>query len=282
MQLATSALGSSDVSGLVERTTEYFRKELMLRQFINSQIWLRQKFYLLLPVDMRVDGNTHFIKKFAPPYLRHDFTVVDIGGGKNPFVDIATKQRLRLRVIGVDIDEQELAQAPSGAYDQVICADIQSFRGTAIADLVICQSLLEHVPETTITFAAIESMLKPGATAVVFVPSRNAVFARLNLLLPESLKRWLLFTIFPKTRRSQGFESYYNLCTPRDFSAIARRCSLVISQKHFYFINGYFSFFFPLYFLWRIWTGLFRAVRGTQAAETFSMAPTKSSRRLVF
>ena len=35
------------------------------------------------------------------------------------------------------------------------------------------------------TIVAIASMLKLGGRSLLFLPSRNAVFARLNLLLPE-------------------------------------------------------------------------------------------------
>ena len=243
----------------------------MFRSLVRSQQWLSAKFDLLLPSDMRVDGNSHFITDFAPPYLQAGSTVIDIGGGKNPYIGPDKKSCLQLHVVGLDVDATELAQAPPGAYDATICADIQRYRGNGDADVVICQSLLEHVENVSMAFAAIASMLKPGGKALIFVPSRNALFARLNLLLPENLKRRLLFTIFPSTRRSQGFKSYYDQCTPAAFKSLAQKNGLIVAEARLYFISSYFSFFFPAYLLWRIWILLFRAISGEQSAETFSM-----------
>jgi hypothetical protein len=48
-----------------------------------------------------------------------------------------------------------------------------------------------------------------------------------------------------------------------------------VVRKRLYYTSSYFSFFFPLYFVWRIWIIVFRAVAATQSAETFSMTLRK-------
>ena len=151
--------------------------------------------------------------------LRSGQVVVDVGGGKQPLISAEQKHAFGLTVIGFDISAAELGAAPAGRYDECICADITDFRGTAQADIVICQALLEHVTSTERAFRTIGSLLKPGGLALIFAPSRNAVFARLNLLLPQRLKRAILFAVFPESRHAQGFVSYYDRCTPRDFES---------------------------------------------------------------
>jgi 2-polyprenyl-6-hydroxyphenyl methylase/3-demethylubiquinone-9 3-methyltransferase len=111
----------------------------------------------------------------------------------------------------------------------------------------------------------------------IFVPSRNAVFARLNLLLPEPIKRFILFRIFPhKASGHEGFKAYYDRCTPRDFKAMAFRHGFKVDLERFYFTSSYFSFFTPLYVLWRLWLLMFHRIAGDQAAETFVMVLRKS------
>ena len=200
----------------------------------------------------------------------------DIGGGKNPYINQETKHKLKLKIIGLDIDQDELNRAPVDAYDKTICADVTEFRGKSDADLIICQALLEHVKNVDHAFAAIASILKPGGLALIFVPSRNALYARINLLLPQSLKKKILHTIYPKTRESQGFPSYYDQCTPHDFRRLAKKHNLSVEKESFHYISSYFSFFFPLYLLWRLWILGFHAVAGEQAAETFCMALKKN------
>jgi len=247
----------------------------MIRRFINWNIKLSRAFDRLLPADYRIDGNSDFKNSFAPKWLKSDMRVVDIGGGKNPFIAVEKKSSLAIHVTGVDISAQQLERAPAGAYDITLCGDISKTAGSGDADLCICQAVLEHVQDVEAAFVAIASFLKPGGVALIFVPSRNAVFARLNLLLPEWLKRYLLFTIFPQTKRDQGFPSFYHKCTPAGFRSIGICSGLEIQEAKYYYVSSYFSFFAPMYVLWRAWILLFRRVAGEQAAETFCMALKK-------
>ena len=225
----------------------------------------------------RLDGNAHFIEEFAPRHLPAGAVVYDIGGGKQPLIPAAKKRALGLKVIGLDIDRQELARAPSGAYDQVICADIQTYRGVGDADMVICQAVLEHVRSQRAAMEGVFSALKPGGLAVVWIPCRNACYARMNLALPESLKTRILFTVFPKAEEAQGFPAYYDCCTPRQFRALIAEHQGLIVDERYYFRSWYFSFFLPIYVLWRLWVQMFHFVAGEEACESFSLAFRKNS-----
>jgi 2-polyprenyl-6-hydroxyphenyl methylase/3-demethylubiquinone-9 3-methyltransferase len=199
-------------------------------------------------------------------------TVYDVGGGKTPFLSPEEKRRLRLRVVAIDVDKGELARAPHGSYDEAVCADICSYVGSQDADVVICQALLEHVPDVEQALRSLVGIAKPGGHVLVFVPSRNAAFARLNLVLPEWLKRRVLFTIWPAAAEKQGFQAYYDRCTPRQFHDLAASFGLVVQSERHYFTSAYFKFCFPLHLAWRIWMAAFYVIRGNEAAETFVVA----------
>ncbi len=241
------------------------------RRFVDYQAKLSLRFDGLLPEGFRLDGNREFLDTLVPAFVQPRTVVYDVGGGKNPVVAPQRKAELGLRVIGLDIDGEELASAPAGAYDQTVCADISAYRGSGDGDLVICQALLEHVRDTGATLRAISSLLKPGGRALIFVPSRNAVYARLNLLLPEALKRKILFAVFPNMRRDHGFPAFYDRCTPAEFVGMAAQHSLVTEDCRLYFQSDYFRFCFPLHAAWRLWVLLFRLFAGRQAAETFTL-----------
>ncbi len=248
----------------------------LLRFIIDSNVRLSKCFdRRFLPASFLKDGNKDFIFNMAPSYLSQGMKLYDVGGGKQPFVGVEKKASLGLTVVGIDISQSELDRAPVGAYDQAVCADIANIQGRADGDLVICQAVLEHVEDTEGAMRSIATLLKPGGKALIFVPSRNAVFARLNILLPENIKRKILYSVYPTARAAQGFPSFYNKCTPDDFIAMAKQNGMSESESRYYFISSYFSFLFPLYFLWRVWIVLFKAVAGHQAAETFSMVLVK-------
>ena len=250
----------------------------LFRRAIAWQTRISRRFDRLLPADFRVDGNLDFLNHLLPSYIAPGAVVYDVGGGKNPAVTPELKSESRLRVIGLDIDASELASAPLGSYDETVVAELCSYRGHADADLVICQALLEHVPDIASALEAIAGILKPGGRALVFVPSRNAVFARINLLLPQGLKRKLLNAVFPEWRQNHGFPAYYDRCTPVLLTRTGARHGLVSEHRRLYFHSEYFRFCSPLHAVWRIWLLVFRALAGAEAAETFSIVFRKEPR----
>jgi 2-polyprenyl-6-hydroxyphenyl methylase/3-demethylubiquinone-9 3-methyltransferase len=155
-------------------------------------------------------------------------------------------------------------------------ANICEYSGRGDGDLAICRTLLEHVENVEHALLGMHSILKPGGKLLIFVPSRNAVFARLNLLLPHVLKRKILFFLYPYVAEAQGFPAYYDRCTPRQIETLAKKSRFTISEVRLYYISKYFDFFAPLYLLWRLWILAFYAVSPCQAAETFSMVLKKT------
>ncbi len=247
------------------------------RRFIDAQLKWCSSLDRLLPREYTVDGNRDFLDNIVPQYVGRGMRVYDVGGGKNPVIDRATKERLGLTIVGLDIDADELAAAPAGIYDEVICADIGGYRGSADADLVICQALLEHTRDNCAALRAIAGILKPGGKALVFAPSRNAAYARLNLVLPERLKCWVISKVYPEMSRDHGFPAHYDRSTPAHFTRLASELRLAVEDRRLYFHSVYFQFFLPLYVLWRLWILLFRRVAGSEAAETFAFVFRKDA-----
>ncbi len=244
-------------------------------KFIDFNKALSRRFDELLPEEFRVDGQAHFQEKFAPPHIPEGALVYEVGGGKRPLHSREEKARRGLRVVGLDIDQSELMRAPLGAYDETIRADITEYRGREDADALVCQALLEHVADTTAAFAGLASILKKGGVALLFAPSRKALYARMNLFIPERLKRKLLRFLYPETADRSGFPGRYHRCTLLDFEDMARGQGLTVIQKQAYYFSEYFTFFAPLHILWRIWLWVFFLLARERAAETFSMALRK-------
>ncbi|OZA19912.1 MAG: hypothetical protein B7Y02_00330 [Rhodobacterales bacterium 17-64-5] len=179
------------------------------------------------------------------------------------------KRRWGLRTIGIYIDADELAAALEGTYDEVIVADLCRYEGVGDADIVICQATLEHVPDTRAAIFAIASILKPDSLAYMFAPSRNAVFARLNLILPQRLKEKILYAVLPEVKDHQGFPARYDQCVPGQIEQIFNAAGLTVVQRELFWMSTYFMVFTPLFVVWRLWQGIFYLATGDNAAETF-------------
>jgi SAM-dependent methyltransferase len=247
----------------------------VLFRFVQSQIFLSNKFDSLLPAQFVLDGNCSFRLDFAPRFLKPNLVVWDVGAGKHPLIDVELKRRLGLKVVGLDLSESELARAPEGSYDEVVVTDITGFRGTGTADLVVCQALLEHVRDTEAAIRAISTILKTGGLALLFVPSSNAAFARLNRLLPDGLRKRVLRTLHPQGGDRQGFPAYYDRCIPDDFRRLADHSAMSVIDCRTYYTSSYFEVLFPLHLLWRAWILLAYRINRERFAETFSMALQK-------
>lgn len=240
------------------------------RSLINSQIHLSRWVDSYLPASVCIDGNRHFLDQIVSSHLVPGLVLIDVGGGKQPLLDVKRKNDNQLRVIGIDISQSELDHAPIGAYDETISADISKYQGEITGDIIVCQSLLEHVRDVPSAIKVLARMVKPEGKLLVFAPSRNALFARINLLLPQRMKEKLLFSIYPHTRRAQGFPSYYDNCTPAEIERLALENGLVVVENHHYYMSAYFTFFLPFHIGWRIYSCIGRALFGRQAAESFS------------
>jgi SAM-dependent methyltransferase len=245
------------------------------RSLIASQVALSRAFDRLLPQSFRIDGSKDFKQRIVPSYLRPGLVIYDIGGGARPCVDLQTKRDLGLRMTGVDIDGEQFAKAPRGVYDRTIVTDITTYQEQNVADLVVCKSTLEHVRDTGAALATMARLLNPGGTLLVFVPSRNALYARLNVLLPQHVKMGLLRAFMPDRADHLGFPALYDHCTPRDFRRFAVSNGLQIMELRPYYISSYFSVVFPIYVLWRIWILAYRAMAREHAAESFILIAQK-------
>lgn len=246
------------------------------RLFIASQIKLSEWFDCLIPAQLCIDGYGDF-KTLVNPLLQNqkNQTIYDIGGGKNPYITKEIKVKLDCKVIGIDIDSNELNAAPDGLYDNFFVADITDYDGNADGNLAICITLLEHVKDVEAALVGIRSCLKHGGYCALFVPSKNALFAKINKILPNQVKKYILFSLYPNSKKCQGFPAYYDRCTPVELGNIAQSLGFEILDEKYYFKSSYFSFFFPFYFFWRIYILIRYIINKKKAAETFAMVLKK-------
>lgn len=250
----------------------------MLRQFINFNASVSNWLEKLLPSDMRIDGNQTFSNEFLAVALEKNNIVYDIGGGSQPYVSSVCKLENNLTVVGLDISEDELNSAPVGSYDKSIVADICSYEGNSEADLIICQATLEHVPDVSAAITSLSSILKPGGKLYIFVPCRNALFAQLNLVLPETIKQKLLYYLFPhKAQGHDGFKAYYDKCTPSQIRQLANHNGLKECNLCLFWTSSYFKIFVPAFLVWKIYQMISWIFCREDAAETFIYVLRKKS-----
>lgn len=247
------------------------------RAFVRSQIAMSRALDRTLFSRMSVDGNSYYISKIRQ-LVTQNARVADVGGGKQPLFSPDEVARRGLFITGIDIDKAELARAPQGAYQGVIVSSLESLRGPSDHDFVIAQSVLEHVQDGRDAIRGCASLLCQGGHLFTFCPNRYAWFAIINRLLPEGIKRKILFGVFPEKRDGQGFPALYDGCTPRRMQKNLEAAGLDVVRVEYFFVSSYFMFFFPLYLVWRLLNWPLMNLWPSVFCETFIVTSVKGPR----
>ena len=178
-------------------------------------------------------------------------SVCDVGGGANPILDLEFVERNGLRYTVVDIDQEELDKAPE-SYER-ICADVSdaAFTPFALHDLVVTQTVAEHVVDAAAFHRNVAALLRPGGIAVHFFPTYWTLPFMVNRLIPEDVSERILLRIQPH-RVSDGnegkFPARYEWCrgpTRRQLSRLGA-AGFDIERYRGYFGHDYYTPIAPL------------------------------------
>lgn len=236
--------------------------------------WSRKLDALLDPHGHRGDGSADFMAAIRSA-LRPGMMVLDVGGGKRPAIAPGLKISLGLRVIGVDISQEELNGAPPGSYDQMICGDITKTSALPAADLAISRSVTEHVTNPGAMYLNILHALRPGRFLISYVPNKFAPYALLNAALPNQLSKVLLGFFHWESKEETGFPALYRHCFPSRLEALLLGVGFRDVQIHPSYRSEYCNFFLPLHaseLAWQIFTS---RLNQRNLCETFTVIAQK-------
>ena len=222
------------------------------------------------------DGASEFRKGVLHSLLSPGLRVLDVGGGKHPAISPQTKRDLGLHIVGLDISDVELVQAPAGSYDHIVVGDVATVSIPGQYDLIFSRSVIEHVQDPASAIENLSRVLAPGGTMAHFMPCRNAPFAIINRLLGNQVARQVLFTLFPDKRHDSGFQAFYNHCTPSELAALIAGRGLDVVQVIPYYKSDYAAFFAPFYTVEMLRQAFMCYLSLEDYAETFSIVVRNS------
>ena len=182
-------------------------------------------------------------------------SIADVGGGKKPAKAMIGKADVDFkRYDGFDISIDELNAARhlyTNIYKIDLTKKINDFNNTY--DFVICLNTLEHVLDAEQSIKNLSAMLSEGGKLYIKLPCKHAAFAKLNLIMPNDLKKSIMHKLLPG-KVGDGFKVYYDKSTPKDIVKICKDCGLDVININLVKWSSYFSVFFPLYVAWRLYT----------------------------
>lgn len=240
----------------------------LLSNFVQLNVLLSNQFERLF--SFRIQDRVVLQKVLTD--IAPDLKIADVGGGKKPAVLIAGKQLpTSCEYHGYDISLAELSMS-TGIYTEIFCLDLCANQSNwaKTYDLVLCLNTLEHVKDVETAISHLAQMINPGGTLYLKLPCRNSVFARLNLIIPQTIKLFLLHFIFP-SKKTDGFLAFYDRCTPKDIIELCEEKKLYLTEFNGIQWSSYFRFFFPFYVVWRVISCL-QALLSDTYCESFEIS----------
>lgn len=175
------------------------------------------------------------------PFLREGMTILDFGSGRRPVIPLSERPS-KCRYIGLDISAAELALAPAGSYDEEYARDITNHDSALDGqiDLAVSWQVLEHVKPLSNAIDNIYSYLRADGHLVAMLSGRNAHFAVINRVVPETIGVLAMQHLLRRTPDSV-FHAHYDACTYSELSRLLEAWRDVTIQPH-YRGASYFNF----------------------------------------
>ena len=178
-----------------------------------------------------IDGTIAFYSR-VNALLAPEATVVDFGCGRGAYRDDPIPYRRDLRilagkaaqVIGLDRDPQG---ASNPYLDQFQLLDQNCWPlADSSTDLVLCDNVLEHLPEPADFFKEASRVLKPGGHLCLRTPNAWSYVAILSRLIPSRSHAAVLSHVKEGTHEQDVFPTFY-------------RCNSLPAIRRMLAVNGF-------------------------------------------
>jgi SAM-dependent methyltransferase len=165
--------------------------------------WIDEKFYREFPSNW---DNKLFRKKILE-ILKPDADVLDLGAGSGYVKEMNFKNDVK-EVTGIDLDPAIRNNPFLHRYFIGSVYDLDVL-GEKRFDVIICNSVIEHIDNPQKFVSGISRMLKPGGYFFGKTPNRNHYMPLVARISPLSFHKW--FNLKRGRPEEQTFATYYRL-----------------------------------------------------------------------
>lgn len=176
--------------------------------------------------------------------------VVDVGAGKVWHFPLHYKKWYGIKLIGVDIDGEEMAD--NTLLDEKFVADVVENIPVdpESVDLIMVRSGVEHFSDNQRFLDNAYAALRPGGFLIAFFPNRYAPFAIINRMLPQRVSKRVLQETAHETADELGFKVFYDRTNYTGFRRLYAKAGFkAVYHLPSFYSCFYFRFFLPLFFL---------------------------------
>ncbi len=253
----------------------------VLRSFILANRKLSDKFAPLFPQarhDLHVEWR-ETVGRFAREVPQGGL-IADAGGGKACAFKANLPSEQELRVVAVDISEDELKRNRDVSEWRVADISKRLPFDEGEVDMLVTRSVVEHLEDPAGFVREAFRVLKPGATTIHLIPGKFGLVSIVNQLLPKRLGRKLVHLVVPGSDDSLGFPAYYRRTYPSAFATLLTDQGFEVEELRVSYSQGYyFSSFVPAYILVSAFELVLQGLRGRDLAALFLVVARKPRQR---
>lgn len=177
--------------------------------------------------------------------------VADVGAGKRWHFPAELKACARIKLVGIDLDAQEMEQ--NDTLDVKIVEDVCNSISTPVGPygVITCRAGVEHFHDVEKFLSNCYDALVEHGSLVIWFPNKYAPFAIINQILPSRLSRFLLRNLTQAGADGDlGFTAYYDRTSYSSFRKLALSQGFKIDYFYpSYYSSGYFSALPPVFLL---------------------------------
>ena len=171
-----------------------------------------------------------------------DLKILEVGGVDRPLLPISEQYFY----VGMDIDDKPTCYR---CYDEFI---VQSIEDTIAGefDLIISTTLLEHVPNNSVSVKSMYDALVLGGTIIHYVPSKNHFYSVCLRLVGPKLQKILIKYLRPEAAAITGYPAFFDNCSPSEMEKLCLNKGFKdVDVICYYKATDYFAFFLPAYLI---------------------------------
>src|SRR5262245_37494020 len=161
-----------------------------------------------------IDGTVAFYNRINA-LIEPRFVVLDVGCGRGAYGEdrVALRRNLRIlkgkaaKVIGIDVDA-------AGASNPFL-DEFRRLEGARwplddrSVDLIVCDSVLEHIPDPEAFFSEISRIIRPGGYLCLRTPNSLSYVAVVSKVIPNRYHSKVLTKVQDSRKEEDVFPTYY-------------------------------------------------------------------------
>lgn len=158
-------------------------------------------------------------------YLNPTHTLLDLGAGAG-IVEATNFRGLAREVIGIDLDPRVVHNKH---LDRGIVASAETIPlEDSSCDIVVCDNVLEHLPEPIKVFREVARVLRPGGLFIAKTPNKYHYMPLIASMTPQAFHEW--FNAKRGREAADTFPTLYRANSAGAVTRLARQSGLEVEK----------------------------------------------------